>query len=201
MESLFVHNLIQYRYIVYTIIFFGIIFEGDILLFSAGFLASQKYVDLGDVFFIILSGTLIGNFGWYYLGHRLKIANWNFLNFVWRLAKPFDNQIIKRPAITLLVSKFIYSLHHPLLIRSGFLGLGLRRFLKIDVLASTLWIVVVGGLGYFFGTSFALMKNYLRYAEIGLLIAVIIFILVSHLLSNYTKKELDELPQNNIIHQ
>lgn len=190
MSSLLLTSLTEYRWLGYLIVFLGLMVEGDILLFTAFFLARSGFFDIGDLIFFSLLGTLIGDIGWYSLGrYRFR---WFSRLYPWveKVTHPFDNHLQKRSFHTIMLSKFTYGIHHPILIRAGMLPLPLRQFISDDLFAIILWGTVIGSLGYFSGYSFSLIRYYLRYAEVGLLFALIIFYFIFHLISRWSREEL-----------
>lgn len=191
-SALFIHYLTISRTLGYFLIFLGMIIEGDILLFTAGFLTQQKNFDLGDIFLVVLSGALIGDILWYYLGFRFNHSQKFSFMRVWmdKVSKLFDAQLQRGPFKTIFVAKFLYGLHHISLIVCGNLKFPIKKLLKIDTLTTIVWIILVGGLGYIAGFSFFLVKRYLHFIEIGLLLSIICFFLLLNFISRYLKKKL-----------
>lgn len=185
-SSLFIHYLILSRPIGYALVFTGMIIEGDILLFTAAFLTHQGIFDIGDMLVAVLAGTIVGDMLWYMLGFRLNHSSLFLRRWIDRIAWPFDKQLMSRPFHTIFVSKFIYGIHHALLIRAGNLKLPFKKFALVDFAAIVLWIAAVGGLGYVSGLSFTLLKHYLRFAEFGLAVGLLVLFILLHL----TKKRL-----------
>ena len=163
--------------------------EGDILLFTAGFLTYRGYFDIGTMLLVVSLGVVIGDNLWYMLGEVIK-ENSVFGRFITRVIRPFDEHLKKRTIWTIFISKFIYGLHRPTLIRAGMLRLPFKKFIEGDISASVVWIFLIGSLGYISSASFLLIRRYLRYTEITLLFGLILFILISHLLTHISKKKL-----------
>jgi membrane protein DedA with SNARE-associated domain len=171
----------------YAVVFIGMILEGDIVLFTSSFLAHQGFFDIGDLAFFILTGVFIGDSLWYLAGRlidnhlsgnsRMSLVN----RWVTKIAMPLDTHLLNYPFRTIFISKFAYGLHHALLTRLGMLRFSWKRFVKIDFIANISWVFIVGGLGYFSGAAFFASKHYLRFAEVGLLLALILFLIVEHL--------------------
>ncbi|MCX6813087.1 MAG: hypothetical protein NTV77_01185 [Candidatus Azambacteria bacterium] len=55
------HYLAAHQMLSYAVIFFGMAIEGDILLFTAGFLTHQGYFDIGVVLLLVFLGAIIGD--------------------------------------------------------------------------------------------------------------------------------------------
>ncbi len=186
---MFLHYLTEYQTLGLIIIFLGMMIEGDIFLFTAGFLVNRGYFAIDMALLAVFLGTLIGDNLWYVLGEMIN-ENSVFGRFITRLTKPFDDHLIGRTFRTMLITKFAYGIHRPILFRAGMLRLPFKRFIEGDIIAIVLWIFIIGGLGYISSASFILMKHYLRYTELTLLFGLILFILISHLVSHISKKEL-----------
>lgn len=186
---MFLHYLSEYQTLGLVIIFLGMMIEGDIFLFTTGFLVNRGYFAIDLAFLAVFLGTLIGDNLWYVLGELIN-ENSVFGRFVSRLTKPFDKHLRGRTFRTILITKFAYGVHRPTLIRAGMLRLPFKKFIEGDIIAIVLWIFLVGGLGYLSSVSFILIKHYLRYTELTLFFGLILFILISHLVSHISKKEL-----------
>ncbi|MCR4306352.1 MAG: hypothetical protein NUV42_00105, partial [Candidatus Yonathbacteria bacterium] len=171
MESLILQDIAAWRFLAYGIIFTGMLFEGEVFLFTAFFLATEGYIDPLDTLFFVVAGTLTGDLLWYFAGpYAEKIG------FIKKILAPIagkiDNQLKKRPTSAILISKFIYGFHRPTLLRARLVGIGLKRFIKIAFPASIAWIAAIAVLAVLFSASIGLFKTYLKFAEIGLLIGI-----------------------------
>ncbi|MBI3335351.1 MAG: VTT domain-containing protein [Candidatus Portnoybacteria bacterium] len=190
MESLLAHYILFWRPLGYSLVFLGMIFEGDILLFTVSFLTHQGFFDVGDMFFTILGGVLVGDLFWYWVGFRFH-KHPIFLNkWVHRVAQPFDSHLTHRTFRTILLSKFAYGIHHGILMRAGALKVNITRFVKDDFTSTLVWIFAVGGLGYISSASFAAVKHYLRFTEFALLLALFMFVGIEYLSRRISKGKL-----------
>lgn len=186
MHSILFSYLTHWRSAGYALIFIGMLVEGDILIFSAFFLAHQGFFDLGDLGIFVVTGALLGDSLWYLLGRFIDnhVSNNSRMSFVTRciarIAMPLDSHLRDHPYRTVFISKFTYGLHHALLTRLGMQRFPWKKFIHIDVIATLPWILAVGGLGYFSGAAFLASKRYLRFAEAGLLFSLIFFLVVEH---------------------
>ncbi|HEV8601362.1 MAG TPA: VTT domain-containing protein [Patescibacteria group bacterium] len=187
----FLLSLLQHHVIIgYAVIFFGIMFEGDGLIFTAAFLTHRGFFEPALMFPILLIGTIIGDLFWYALGVKLDDSG-NWINqWLKKLAAPFDEHIIKSPLHTIMISKFTYGLHHPILIRAGALKLNLHEYIKDDLISSVVWILIVGGLGFGSSASFYLVQRYIKFVELYLLLGVAAFFIIWHLIALKAKKKL-----------
>lgn len=181
--------LLIWKPLTYAVTFFGMIIEGDVLLFTIAFLVRSGYIDFWDTAFFVVSGTLFGDMFWYWLGTKISYLPERLRFRIVKVAQPFDRQLVSRPFWAIFITKFTYGLHHPILTRAGSQGLPLRKFLKIDIPASFAWMIVVSSLGYFTSYSIGLLSQYFRYVEIALVVVIVIFIFLSKGIVNlFTKR-------------
>ena len=174
----------------YVIIFIAMIFEGDIFLFTAAFLTRQGFFDPLTMFIAVITGALTGDLFWYWLGLRLNEKPSAFTRWAKRVALPFDDHLINRTWHTLFLSKFIYGVHHAILIRAGMLKIKFSRYMEIDFLSTLVWAAVIGGLGFISSASFGFIGHSIRFIE-GILLAIVLgFLIISYLISYQVKKKL-----------
>lgn len=190
METILFHYVTTWRIVGYSIVFLGLLVEGDAILFAAAFLTHQGFFDLGDMILVVFSGVLVGDSLWYWLGRKLTVSSNFFLRRLNHIAARFDEHLRNRPLRTIFTSKFAYGFHHAVLIRVGFVGIEWKELMKVDIVATLLWIIAVGGLGYFSSAAFTGAKHYLRIAEIGVLIAFILFFVLEYFITQRVKEKL-----------
>lgn len=190
METILFHYVTTWRIVGYSIVFLGLLVEGDALLFAAAFLTHQGFFDLGDMTLIVFSGVLIGDSLWYLLGRKLTTSSNFLLMRLNHIAARFDEHLRTRLLRTIFMSKFAYGIHHAIFMRTGFIGIEWKKLMKIDVSATILWVIAVGGLGYSSGAAFTSAKHYLRIAEISVLIAFILFFALEYFITQRVKEKL-----------
>lgn len=189
MEPATLHFLLAWRPLAYVFVFLGMIFEGDIALFTTAFLTHQGYFELSNIIPIVLIANFAGDIFWYNIGKKLNEHSF-FARWTNRIAKPFDHHLVERPFRTIFISKFTYGFNHAILVRAGSLKVNLDDLLKSDVLATLLWMVIVGGLGYFSSVSLSLAKHYLHSIQLAFLFGVLIFLGITSLITWRSKKRL-----------
>ena len=62
--------------------------------------------------------------------------------------------------------------------------------MKIDAIGVIAWTFVIGNLVYILSASLPVLKKYFRFAELGLALIAIIYLVIVYLLSRYSKKVL-----------
>src|SRR6185295_15277237 len=134
MQSHLFWFLQHHRELSYAIVFLAMIFEGDVFLFTAAFLTRAGFFDPLTMIVSIITGSLTGDLFWYWIGLKLN-GSTRFTAWAKKVALPFDDHLISRPFRTIFLSKFIYGVHHAILIRAGMLNIGLAKYLKIDLIS------------------------------------------------------------------
>lgn len=189
METLLFQYLLLWKPLGYFLIFIGLALEGDTALFIASFLTYHGFFDVGKFFLTAFSGAIIGDVFWYWLGRRINNSS-SFINKITNRIKFADDHLINRLPHTIFVSKFVYGIHHLIILRAGALNVDLKKLIRYNLLPTLLWILLIGGLGYIFGASFTLIKKYVKFVEIGLLIALIIFFIIEKFIKKRSEKKL-----------
>ncbi len=175
----------------YIIVALGMFVEGDIVLFSAAFVASLGLLDLGNLAMVVFISMLLGDAIWYTFGKAIRSATGNWLNkWVSKVTHPFDAHIKERPFHTIFFSKFAYGFHHAILLRAGSLKIPYPNLLRADIIATFVWMIIVGGLGYASGTWLHQGEQYLHYAGYVMVAAIVIFITIEQIIVRQTKKRL-----------
>lgn len=180
-STLLLHYLLIQKPLGYLLIFVGMIFEGDLFLFAAAFLAQQGFFDLGAIALVVFGGVILGDIFWYWVGLQVGRTSARIQHWIERLVRRFDGHLTDRQFRTILISKFTYGFHHALLVRIGMMRLDLSNFIRNDILATIVWVAVVGGAGYFSGFSYTVIRHYLRFVETGLLVSLLVFFALERL--------------------
>ena len=192
MHSLFLSYLLLWKPLGYALIFFGMIIEGDATLFAVAFLTSIGFFDVGDTLLFSLSGLVIGDILWYFLGKNYISKHPKIKHWVDRFAKPVDRHLMDRPFQTILFTKFIYGVHHAVLMRAGMFEMDFRKFIKSDLLAIAIWFPIIWCLGYFGSIPLIHSRKSLRFAEAALLVGLVLFFIVEHFVKRGVEKSLME---------
>lgn len=192
LDSLVLHLLDISQFQAYIIIFIGILIEGEISLFTSGYLASLGFFRKELILFLAILSAAIADFFCYFFGRIIHKFPKNINRWVEKLVGRFDQALKKRTFLTIFFGKFFYGLHFLFLIRSGTLKISFRKFLKSDGLSAILWILIIFFFGFFSGTSFFVFKNYIKYSEITLLIGLILFFSIRKLLNYYLRKKINK---------
>ena len=174
----------------YLAVFLAMMIEGDLFLFTAAFLTHQGFFDPVLMFVTIVCGTLSGDLLWFWGGLRLRQQRGWVEHWTKKMAEPFDEHLQMRTFRTIFLSKFIYGLHHAILVRAGMLRMKLGKFIQIDFASTLIWVLIVGGLGFVSSLSFDRVRHQIKFFEGTLLVVFVGFVAISYLISYTAKKKL-----------
>lgn len=194
MESLILNHPESWRFAAYAIIFAALFIEGEAVIFVAFYLVHQGYLDFFDTAFFVLSGVFLNDIFWYYLGSFANGEKLPFLRHLSRFMAIIDTNLKKNPVLTIIVSKFAYGFYRLTLMRVRYAGISLKNFIKINIPVSLTWIIAIMGLSYALSESILYLKKYIKFAETGLAVAILVFILASIAISRFSEKALGKTP-------
>lgn len=190
-ESVLVHLLDAWVPFLYTSIFVGMMLEGELFLFAGAFLAHQGVLNMFFVLFLAGLGLIIGDFSWYFAGKYLikKIAWLDRMSH--RVIGVFDKHFEDRPLMTICASKLAYGIHRVILLRAG-QKMPLKTYAKCILIADITWFVVVVCIAVIFSATIGpIMKHWLKYIEILVLLIILAFVFVEKILAKISEKFLE----------
>lgn len=172
----------------YPLVFLAMFIEGEAVLLVLAFAASQGFLSWPWLLAWTITGVLVGDSLWYGFGR----SDWKIAKPLHFLAQkviaPLARRLEQEPFVLILLSKFTYGINHLTLVRTGMLRLPYARFFRIIIVTDLLWVLVIGGLGYFFGASLPILRHVLRYGEVGLLLGLLLVIGLEKLIRRLVDK-------------
>ncbi len=165
----------------YFIFLLGIVVLGDIMLIPLIYFAVSNSLSLPAVLLVGFLGATISDVVWYWLGKSLRQES---VNRFFRIDKIKE----KNPAIftsfreradkILFISKFLYGIRVPVRVLYGMESLSFKKFLKINIFCSIIWLLLVSGLAHTLNVSAEELKIFVTRGEITLLILFFLIILL-----------------------
>jgi membrane-associated protein len=160
-----------------TGIFFGFIFPGDALLFTAGILCGTKdlNVNIFLLIFLVTIAAILGNSTGYltgkYLGKRIfeKKDNFFFKQHRLETTRKFYQ---KYGGISLIAGRFIWIVRTFVPILAGAIDMNFWRFNYFNVVGAILWVGSLISLGYLLGRQIPAAAENLEYIIAGITIIV-----------------------------
>jgi membrane-associated protein len=179
LTALVEHNQV----LAYFLIFFGLIFEGEIFLISTGILSHLGALDIHFVIIFVFCGAFIKTLLGYHIGTLIH-KKWHDVKFLKHIEKRVENimpNFKEKPFWSIFISKFIMGFNHIIIIFAGYSKINYRKYLKAEISSTIIWAPLLLFLGYFFSyTAFHISKEIWRFSLI-ILIFVIAFILFDKL--------------------
>jgi len=165
-----------------TGIFFGFIFAGDALLFSAGLLCGTELLEVNifALLFAVTAAAVAGNMtGYYtgkYLGKRLhtKKDTWYFKKRHLEKTRLFYH---KYGGLSLIAGRFVWVVRTFVPILAGASDMGFRRFTFFNVAGAFLWVWSMVPLGFLAGHIIPNATGNIEYFVLGItVIAMIVLV-------------------------
>lgn len=145
-------------------VFFGFFLPGDSLLFTAGLLASQGYLNIVGLVVISVIAAILGNSVGYYTGKKVGPALFSkkksFL-FSPRRVTEAHSFFEKEGPQSLILARFIPAIRTFVPIAAGIGKMNYRKFLIFNGLGGLFWGIGVPVLGYTLGKKVPNIDKYL----------------------------------------
>ncbi len=172
--------------IVYGGMFLAMVLEGgEAVLFSAVFLMHRGIIDPLIALPLLYVGVVLSDVLWYLVSPYF--STWPVLRRIVKLASVFDRMIRKRPFRAFTMSKFAYGLHHPMIARFALLKVPKKTFFACTALLSFAWVVSMTLIGYGVFASVEYLDHFVRFAEIGLTLAIVGFFIIERVVGTYVE--------------
>jgi membrane protein DedA with SNARE-associated domain len=135
------HLVENHQIYAYLIIFLGLIFEGEVIVITAGVLASLGALNFWTALFFILAGGMVKTFGGYYLGGYLykRYSEHNFFKYLEKRVLYFMPRFQQKAFWSIFISKFVMGTNYLVIIFSGYNKIDFKTFIKAEILSTILW--------------------------------------------------------------
>ncbi len=153
---------------------FGFFLPGDSLLVTAGLLATQGYLNIWELFFLLvvmaISGDAVGYHFGKYMGPKIfkKEKSIFFAKDHLLKAKHFYD---KHGGKTIIMARFMPIVRTFAPIVAGAGNMPYKKFLSYNVFGGIFWVGSMLGIGYFLGRTIPNVDKYLH-----IVIAIVIFL-------------------------
>jgi membrane-associated protein len=180
-------------------LFIGFFLPGDSLLFTAGFLASQGFLNIWLLMGLTFVGAVLGDSVGYWFGKKTgdkiftKEESLIFKKDNIRKAEEFFK---KHGAKSIVLARFVPIVRTFTPILAGVGTMHYKTFLTFNIIGGALWAIGVSLLGYFLGS---LIPNIDKYLLPIILLIIIVSVLpnIIHLLkSRKERKSQNTLPKD-----
>lgn len=172
----------------------GFFLPGDTLLFTAGFLASQKYINIFALVIVVVASKTIGGIAGYYIGDvtgKKLFTKKNSLFFRREYMEQAEAFYVKNGGKAVVLGQFFPILRTFSPVIAGFGEMSFKKFMAYNFIGAALWAAIVPLLGYWLGHKITNVDKYM--------IPIIIIATVAsfapalwHLFGRRKKKKIDK---------
>ncbi|HMQ03751.1 MAG TPA: DedA family protein [Pyrinomonadaceae bacterium] len=165
--------------------------EGDITLLVSGAMAHSGF--FGDYSFLklFIAGTLGGMTGdciGYAIG-RIFHRNARHYRF-YQLAQPRIERLIEKfGKFAIIISKYIYGIRVAMCVFYGIGKMPFHRFLILDAISCSLWVLMLGGVGYFFSGAITSIIGDFQQIGIALFFVILFTVIIFYVVERYWLSE------------
>lgn len=177
--------------------------EGDITLLLAGVLAHNSFFGHFSLLKVYLFGTLGGMVGdtfGYMIGRvfRNTVQNYSF----YKMAQPrIESLIDKFGGFSIIVSKYIYGIRTAMCLFNGVGRMPFRRFIFLDFISCSLWVLILSSVGYFFSGAITTVIGEPKKIGVALFFIAMVGIIAFYLIERYLLSQKIEDTKPETIHK
>lgn len=162
-------------------------FEGDVTLLISGVMAHSgafgPYSFL-KVFAAGVTGGVVGDCFGYFVGRMFRetVKNYRF----YKMAQPRIERLIdKFGGYAIIISKYIYGIRVGMVVFNGVGNMPFSRFLFLDIISCSLWVIILTGISYFFSGAITTVLGNFQQMGIALFIVVAVGIVTFYLVERF----------------
>ncbi len=173
-------------------LFFGFFLPGDSLLFTAGFLASQRVFNIFTLLVLFVIGAIAGDSVGYWTGK--KLGDWlmkqkdSFFFQKHHLIKA-QRFYEKHGGKTLILARFMPAVRTFAPIVAGMANMEYKVFLLYNVIGGVLWAVGLTLVGYFLGSMIPNVDKYML-PIIGAIVVISVIPALLHMRADKTAEHM-----------
>jgi membrane protein DedA with SNARE-associated domain len=161
--------------------------EGDITLLISGVMAHGEFFGKYSFLKVIIAGILGGivgdSFG-YMIGRVFQktVQDYRF----YKIAQPRIERLIdKFGTFAIIISKYIFGIRGAMCLFYGIGKMPYWRFLMLDIISCSVWVLILSGTGYFFSGAITTIIGDFKQIGIALFFIVLIGIIIFYLIEHY----------------
>jgi len=144
-------------------LFFGFFLPGDSLLFTAGLLASQGFLNFSYLLVLSFLAAILGDNVGYWFGHQVGSKIFAREDSRFFKKKHLDDAKIfyeKHGSKTIVLARFVPFIRTFAPIVAGAAQMHYRTFMVFNLIGGLLWAVGISSLGYFLGNITVVKEHY-----------------------------------------
>lgn len=177
--------------------------EGDMTLLLSGVMAHGGFFGSYSFLKVFLAGTLGGLAGdcfGYMVGRvfRETVKDYKF----YKMTQPRIEKLIEKfGGFAIVISKYIYGLRAAMCIFNGIGKMPFWRFLLLDAISVSIWVLILSGAGYFFSGAITGILGDFKQIGIALFFIVLVGIIIFYLVERYWVSEKVEEVKPETLHK
>ncbi len=179
--------IINYPSFQYVTIFLGAALGGEVALFTLAFLAAQKIISPIALVLLSLVGTMCSDSMWFLLGRTNPAKKFIYHRYTTSTITVIAEAIrrVSRGShlMALIFAKFLVGTRIVMLLYLSNLEFSFKEFIRYNVVATLIWLLVVIPTGYLSGLGFTYVAEVFQniYAGLGFVFLVLIVIVILQL--------------------
>lgn len=150
----------------------------EVVIIPAGYLAFKGEMNIYIVILLGVLGSLCGALFNYYFalkfGRKFLLKYGKYFLVSEETIKKTDIFFRNHGHISTFSGRLIPGLRHYISLPAGLARMNLFVFCLYTTLGATIWVIILTILGYYIGDNEALVKEYLKYLIIGLLVFLVL---------------------------
>ncbi len=165
--------------------------EGDITLLVSGAMAHSGFFGNYSFLKLFIAGTLGGMTG-DCIGYGIgRIFHRNAQNYrFYQLAQPRIERLIEKfGKFAIIISKYIYGIRVAMCVFYGIGKMPFLRFLVLDAISCALWVLILGGIGYFFSGAITSIIGDFQQIGIALFFVILFTVIIFYVVERYWLSE------------
>lgn len=165
--------------------------EGDITLLLSGAMAHSGFFGKYSFLKLFIAGTLGGMLGdciGYSIGRLFyeKAKHYRF----YQMAQPrLEKLIDKFGNFAIIISKYIYGIRVAMCVFYGIGKMPFHRFLILDAISCSIWVLLLGGVGYFFSGAITSIIGDFQQIGIALFFVILFAVIIAYAVERYWLSE------------
>ncbi len=155
-------------------------FPSEVVMIPAGYLAFKGEMNFFIAVFYGVLGSLAGAlFNYYislYLGRNMLLKYGKFVGLNEKKLDKFETFFNSHGEVATFTCRLIPGIRQYISLPAGLARMNIAKFSIYTTLGASIWVFILVGFGYFLGENQELVKEYLTYITIALIICMIIFL-------------------------
>lgn len=194
----------QNHFLTYFIFYIATIFAGSVAEFTGFWLVFKGFLGpWGLLFFplVVLASSTTGDLMWYYFGRALRETR--FGNFVKNRLPghaKMEERIHRNGTNLIFATRFVYASAFPIIFSIGWAGMRFKKFFKMSLVSSLIWVPVLTGIAYGLTLSLTPLQSVVVFKqfEIVFLIGIVSFFVLNYLVTKLVRYFLKRLNMNGL---